>query len=65
MSERKNHLTIDGGQVQEDEHVASYKPLPESDAGPDPDKNNRQRRAKCNTDKLRRSLSLYLRLTKF
>ncbi|XP_073950787.1 CD98 heavy chain isoform X1 [Choristoneura fumiferana] len=33
MSERKNHLTIDGGQVQEDEHVASYKPLPESDAG--------------------------------
>lgn len=34
MSEtRKNHLTIDGGQVTEDEHVASYKPIPESDAG--------------------------------
>ncbi|XP_045453156.1 uncharacterized protein LOC123662347 [Melitaea cinxia] len=34
MSEtRKNHLTIDGGQVKEatDEHVASYKPIPESD----------------------------------
>lgn len=36
MSEtRKNHLTIDGGQVKEatDEHVASYKPIPESDTG--------------------------------
>ncbi|XP_047033604.1 uncharacterized protein LOC124640051 [Helicoverpa zea] len=32
MSEpRKNHLSIDGGQVKEDEHVASYKPIPESD----------------------------------
>ncbi|XP_050354339.1 uncharacterized protein LOC126776096 [Nymphalis io] len=34
MSEtRKNHLTIDGGQIKEttDEHVASYKPIPESD----------------------------------
>ncbi|CAH2266057.1 uncharacterized protein LOC120631977 isoform X1 [Pararge aegeria] len=32
MSEtRKNHLTIDGGQVKEDEHVASYKPIPEAD----------------------------------
>lgn len=34
MSEtRKNHLTIDGGQVKEatDEHVASYKAIPESD----------------------------------
>ncbi|CAK1583342.1 unnamed protein product [Parnassius mnemosyne] len=35
MSEpRKNHLTIDGGQGREDEHVvASYKPIPESDTG--------------------------------
>ncbi|KAJ0173809.1 hypothetical protein K1T71_010958 [Dendrolimus kikuchii] len=32
MSEpRKNHLTIDGGQVKDDEHVASYKPIPEAD----------------------------------
>ncbi|KAJ8724134.1 hypothetical protein PYW07_008114 [Mythimna separata] len=32
MSEpRKNHLSIDGGQVKEDEHVASYKPIPETD----------------------------------
>ncbi|XP_045776753.1 uncharacterized protein LOC123875127 isoform X1 [Maniola jurtina] len=32
MSEpRKNHLTIDGGQVKEDEHVASYKAIPETD----------------------------------
>ncbi|KAF9796363.1 hypothetical protein SFRURICE_001936 [Spodoptera frugiperda] len=32
MSEsRKNHLSIDGAQVKEDEHVASYKPIPESD----------------------------------
>ncbi|XP_052744049.1 uncharacterized protein LOC112056937 isoform X2 [Bicyclus anynana] len=32
MSEtRKNHLTIDGGQVREDDHVASYKPIPETD----------------------------------
>lgn len=28
---RKNHLNIDGGQVKEDEHVASYKPIPETD----------------------------------
>ena len=34
MSEtRKNHLSIDGGQVKEDEHVASYKPIPETDTG--------------------------------
>lgn len=34
MSEsRKNHLTIDGGQAKEDDHVASYKPIPESDTG--------------------------------
>lgn len=32
MSEpRKNHLSIDGGQVKEDENVATYKPIPESD----------------------------------
>ncbi|KAJ8713826.1 hypothetical protein PYW08_007446 [Mythimna loreyi] len=32
MSEpRKNHLSIDGGQVKEDDHVASYKPIPETD----------------------------------
>ncbi|CAK1549535.1 unnamed protein product [Leptosia nina] len=32
MSEsRKNHLSIDGGQVKEDEHVSSYKPIPEND----------------------------------
>ncbi|XP_038206472.1 uncharacterized protein LOC119828406 isoform X1 [Zerene cesonia] len=32
MSEgRKNHLSIDGGQVKEDDHVASYKPLPDND----------------------------------
>lgn len=30
---RKNHLTIDGGQVKDDEHVASYKPIPETDTG--------------------------------
>lgn len=35
MSEpRKNHLTIDGGQGRDDDHVvASYKPIPESDTG--------------------------------
>lgn len=34
MSEsRKNHLNIDGGQVKEDDHVASYKPIPENDGG--------------------------------
>ncbi|CAG9789117.1 unnamed protein product [Diatraea saccharalis] len=33
MSEpRKNHLSIDGGQIKEDENVASYKPIPDSDA---------------------------------
>ncbi|XP_059058229.1 neutral and basic amino acid transport protein rBAT isoform X2 [Achroia grisella] len=32
MSEpRKNHLSIDGGQVKEDDNVATYKPIPESD----------------------------------
>ncbi|XP_028031250.1 uncharacterized protein LOC114243828 [Bombyx mandarina] len=32
MSEpRKNRLSIDGGQVKEDEHVATYKAIPESD----------------------------------
>ncbi|XP_063367635.1 uncharacterized protein LOC134656050 [Cydia amplana] len=32
MSEpRKNHLTIDGGQPKDDEHVATYKPIPEAD----------------------------------
>ncbi|XP_047505725.1 uncharacterized protein LOC125050140 [Pieris napi] len=32
MSEsRKNHLNIDGGQVKEDDHVASYKPISEND----------------------------------
>ncbi|XP_063627559.1 uncharacterized protein LOC134799099 isoform X1 [Cydia splendana] len=31
MSEpRKNHLTIDGGQPKDDEHVATYKPIPEA-----------------------------------
>lgn len=34
MSEpRKNRLSIDGGQVKEDEHVATYKAIPESDTG--------------------------------
>lgn len=34
MSEpRKNHLAIDGGQVKEDDHVASYKAIPEADSG--------------------------------
>lgn len=32
MSEpRKNHLSIDGGQIKEDENVSSYKPIPESE----------------------------------
>lgn len=32
MSEpRKNHLTIDGGLPKDDEHVATYKPIPEAD----------------------------------
>ncbi|VVC87665.1 unnamed protein product [Leptidea sinapis] len=32
MSEtRKNHLSIDGGQLKEDDHVSSYKPIPDSD----------------------------------
>ncbi|XP_072930169.1 uncharacterized protein CD98hc isoform X2 [Epargyreus clarus] len=32
---RKNHLSIDGGQVKDDDHVASYKPIPDSDTVPE------------------------------
>ncbi|KAG6442503.1 hypothetical protein O3G_MSEX002394 [Manduca sexta] len=33
MSEpRKNRLSIDGGQVKDDEHVASYKPIPDAES---------------------------------
>ncbi|XP_048478661.1 uncharacterized protein LOC105383450 isoform X2 [Plutella xylostella] len=31
---RGNHLDIDGGQVKEDEHISSYKPLPDTDSAP-------------------------------
>lgn len=30
---RKNHLAIDGAQVKDVEHIASYKPIPEADSG--------------------------------
>lgn len=29
----KNHLNIDGAQAKQDENIASYKPIPETDRG--------------------------------
>ncbi|KAL0869375.1 hypothetical protein ABMA27_007618 [Loxostege sticticalis] len=29
---RKNHLSIDGGQIKEDDNVATYKPIPDADS---------------------------------